>query len=313
MLSIMMILFKPVLLIFFAFGGLRAAIVQHRDLLASVLRAPMSWFDTTPVGRVLNRFSGDVNIIDERIPDIMNSYLDCAFQVLSVVVVICIVTPWFIVMLPPLYYIYSWTQGYYIRCARSLKRLESTLRSPTLSHFSESLDGLGTIRAYRAQQQFTMMNEEKLDRNQMAYFPSVAANRWLAMRTEFIGTCTVLAAAALVVASRNTISPGLGGLSVSYAQSISNTFNWMVRMTGERETNIVSVERVKEFSELQSEAPLLVPDRQPPASWPSRGMIYINRLELRYREGLDTVLKGITLHIDGGEKVGVVGRTGAGK
>ena len=147
----------------------------------------------------------------------------------AVVVVICIVTPWFVVALGPLYYIYNYTQGYYIRCSRELKRLESLLKSPTLSHFSESLDGLGTIRAYGAQRQFIADNEAKLDRNVMAYFPSVVANRWLAMRTEFIGTCTVLTAATLVVLGRNTLTPGLGGLSVSYAQSISNTFNWMVR------------------------------------------------------------------------------------
>ncbi len=234
-------------------------------------------------------------------------------QVISVVAVVVYVTPWFVVALVPLYKIYSYTQGYYIRSTRELKRLESLLRSPVLSHFSETLDGLATIRAYGSEGRFISESDRKLDLSLQAYFPSVSANRWLAMRTEFIGTCTVALSGILVVLSRHTLSPGLGGLSVSYALSISNTFNWMVRMTGERETNTVSVERVKEYCTIDPEAPLVIKANRPSTTWPSLGMIEIRDLEMRYREGLETVLKGITLTIDAGEKVGIAGRTGAGK
>ena len=239
--------------------------------------------------------------------------VNCTFQVVSVVCVVVYVTPWFAVALFPLYRIYSYTQGYYIRSTRELKRLESELRSPVLSHFSETLDGLSTIRSYGAQQRFIDASDFKLDLSIQAYFPSVAANRWLAMRTEFIGTCTVALSSLLVVFSRHSIPPGLGGLSITYALSISNTFNWMVRMTGERETNTVSVERVNDYCTIAPEAPLIVKENRPPPSWPSAGMIEILGLEMRYRPGLETVLKGLTLTIPAGSKVGIAGRTGAGK
>ena len=127
----------------------------------------------------------------------IQSFVNCAFEVVAVVVVVVYVTPWFVVALIPLYKIYSYTQGYYIRSTRELKRLESLLRSPVLSHFSETLDGLSTIRAYGSEEQFVAESDRKLDLSLQAYFPSVCANRWLAMRTEFIGTCTVFFASML--------------------------------------------------------------------------------------------------------------------
>ena len=250
---------------------------------------------------------------DEVLPGVIQSFVNCAFEVVAVVVVVVYVTPWFVVALIPLYKIYSYTQGYYIRSTRELKRLESLLRSPVLSHFSETLDGLSTIRAYGSEEQFVAESDRKLDLSLQAYFPSVCANRWLAMRTEFIGTCTVFFASMLVVTARETLSPGLGGLSVSYALSISNTFNWMVRMTGERETNAVSVERVKDYCEIEPEAALVVQKNRPPNAWPSQGRVELRGLEMRYRAGLDLVLRGLTLDIAAGEKIGIAGRTGAGK
>jgi ABC-type multidrug transport system fused ATPase/permease subunit len=199
---------------------------------------------------VMNRFSGDINIIDEVLPAVMQSFCNCAFQVMAVVAVICWVTPVYIVLLVPLYKLYSYTQGHYIRSARELKRIESSLRSPVMSHFAgdcavpgrsspsglfgggvpprcrtdrafavfaETLDGLSTIRAYGLQQNFIDTLDQKNDASLKAYFPSVSANRWLAMRTEFIGTTTVASAAILVVLGRADISPGLSGLSVTYA------------------------------------------------------------------------------------------------
>lgn len=161
-----------------------------------------------------------------------------------------------------------------------------------------------------------MENEWRVDANLRAYFPSISANRWLAVRLEFIGSFIILAAAGfsiISVATGSGISAGLVGLAMAYALQITTTLNWIVRQTVEVETNIVSVERVLEYAKLPSEAPEVLSKHRPPISWPAHGAVSFNNYSTRYRPGLDLVLKNINLHIKAHEKVGVVGRTGAGK
>jgi ATP-binding cassette subfamily C (CFTR/MRP) protein 1 len=159
-------------------------------------------------------------------------------------------------------------------------------------------------------------NEWRVDANLRAYFPSINANRWLAVRLEFIGSFIILAAAAFAVISVSTgsgLSAGMVGLAMSYALQITQSLNWIVRQTVEVETNIVSVERVLEYARLPSEAPEIVSKNRPKISWPSQGAVDFNNYSTRYRSGLDLVLKNINLNIKAHEKIGVVGRTGAGK
>lgn len=161
-----------------------------------------------------------------------------------------------------------------------------------------------------------MENEWRVDANLRAYFPSINANRWLAVRLEFIGSFIILAAAGFAiisVATGSSLSAGLVGLSMSYALQITQSLNWIVRQTVEVETNIVSVERVLEYARLPSEAPEVVSKHRPKISWPANGAVDFSNYSTRYRPGLDLVLRNINLHIESHEKIGVVGRTGAGK
>lgn len=155
-------------------------------------------------------------------------------------------------------------------------------------------------------------SEGKVDFNQICYYPSIIANRWLAIRLEMVGNLIILFAATFAVLSRDTLSPGLVGLSVSYALQVTQTLNWLVRMTSDVETNIVAVERIKEYGETKQEA-AWENSTPVPKQWPEVGQVEFRDFQVRYREGLDLVLKGITFTVQGGEKVGIVGRTGAGK
>lgn len=173
-----------------------------------------------------------------------------------------------------------------------------------------------TIRAYRQQDRFALENERRVDENLRAYFPSISANRWLAVRLEFIGSFIILAAASFAiisVAGGSGLSAGMVGLAMSYALQITQSLNWIVRQTVEVETNIVSVERVLEYARLPSEAPERVSKNRPKTGWPVHGAVHIRNYSTRYRPGLDLVLKDINLDIKAHEKIGVVGRTGAGK
>ena len=192
----------------------------------------------------------------------------------------------------------------------------SISQSPIYAHFQESLGGITTIRAYQQQKRFSLENEWRVDANLRALFPSLNANRWLAVRLEFIGSFIILAAAVFAIISVSTgggLSAGMVGLAMSYALQITQSLNWIVRQTVEVETNIVSVERVLEYANLPSEAPEVISKHRPKISWPSQGAVDFNHYSARYRAGLDLVLKDINLKIKAHEKIGVVGRTGAGK
>lgn len=296
-----------------ALAGLSSARKIHDAMLTRVVRAPMSFFDTTPIGRILNRFGKDQYMIDDLLPKTLSSWLATTFSVIGIITVIAIATPYFIVIMVPLSLVYRSVQIYYLRASRELKRIESITRSPIYSHFSETLNGASTIRAYGFQKLFIYENYNKIDINQMASYPSIVANRWLATRLEFVGTLIITFAALFGVLERGNIDAGMVGLSLAYALSITQTLNWMVRSSCEVETNIVSVERTKEYAEMNMEAAPIIPSNRPPRDWPKRGTVEFKNVELSYREGLPLVLKGMSVKIGAEEKVGICGRTGAGK
>ncbi|XP_059510179.1 multidrug resistance-associated protein 1 isoform X2 [Stegostoma tigrinum] len=294
-------------------GGISASRWLHVHLLYDILMSPMSFFERTPSGNLVNRFSKDIDTIDSMIPVVIKMFLGSLFNVLVSCTVILIATPIATVIIPPLGLLYIFIQRYYVATSRQLKRLESASRSPIFSNFNETLLGVSVIRAFGEQERFIHQNDARVDENQKAYYPSIVANRWLAVRLEFVGNCIVLFAALFAVVYRDTVSPGIVGLSVSYALQVTSTLNWMVRMTSELETNIVAVERVQEYTDTPKEARWINRSNRPPQTWPSEGKIEFVNYGLRYREDLDLALKDITVSINGGEKVGIVGRTGAGK
>ncbi|XP_031219019.1 multidrug resistance-associated protein 1 isoform X2 [Mastomys coucha] len=294
-------------------GGIFASRHLHLDLLHNVLRSPMSFFERTPSGNLVNRFSKELDTVDSMIPQVIKMFMGSLFSVIGAVIVILLATPIAAVIIPPLGLVYFFVQRFYVASSRQLKRLESVSRSPVYSHFNETLLGVSVIRAFEEQERFIRQSDLKVDENQKAYYPSIVANRWLAVRLECVGNCIVLFAALFAVISRHSLSAGLVGLSVSYSLQITAYLNWLVRMSSEMETNIVAVERLKEYSETEKEAPWQIQETAPPSTWPHSGRVEFRDYCLRYREDLDLVLKHINVTIEGGEKVGIVGRTGAGK
>ncbi|XP_072760187.1 multidrug resistance-associated protein 1 isoform X6 [Anoplolepis gracilipes] len=290
-----------------------AARQMHIVMLRAVMRAPLTFFDTTPIGRIISRFAKDVDILDTSLPAQISDTIYCLFEVVATLVVISYSTPIFILVIVPIGAIYYFIQRFYVASSRQLKRLESVSRSPIYSHFSESVTGAQIIRAYGVQEQFIHESENRVDSNQVCYYPSIIANRWLAVRLEMVGNLIIFFAALFAVLSRDTMSSGLVGLSVSYALQITQTLNWLVRMTSDVETNIVAVERIKEYGDTTQEAPWKNTEYTPPKEWPMHGRVDFKNFKVRYREGLDLVLNGLTFSVLGGEKIGIVGRTGAGK
>ncbi|XP_036408292.1 multidrug resistance-associated protein 1 isoform X1 [Megalops cyprinoides] len=296
-----------------SFGGILASRYLHQTMLYNVLRSPMAFFERTPSGNLVNRFAKETDTIDSVIPSIIKMFMGSMFNVLGSCLVILLATPLVAVIIPPLGLFYFFVQRFYVASSRQLKRLESVSRSPVYSHFSETLQGTSVIRAFREQDRFVCESEHRVDRNQKAYYPSIVANRWLAVRLEFVGNCIVMFAALFAVVARDSLSPGIMGLSISYALQVTASLNWLVRMSSELETNIVAVERVKEYGDTEKEAEWRLEHSTLPQGWPTTGHIEIRNFGLRYREDLELAIRNITVTIEGGEKVGIVGRTGAGK
>ncbi|KAK3909098.1 Multidrug resistance-associated protein 1 [Frankliniella fusca] len=302
--------------VFLRIGTINAATILHHHLLQTIIRLPMMFFDTTPIGRILSRFSSDVNTLDVTMPGIITMFLSGFFKVIATLVVISYSTPTFIYVILPIAVLYYFVQRFYVATSRQLKRLESVSRSPIYSHFGESITGASSIRAYGVVDRFVKESEEKVDFNQVCFFPSIIANRWLGVRLEMVGNFIIFFAALFAVLGKDVSDAeraGLAGLSVSYALQITQTLNILVKTTSDVETNIVAVERIKEYGSTPQEAAWENPSSTVDPKWPQEGKVDFKDYEVRYREGLDLVLKGINFSVKGGEKVGIVGRTGAGK
>lgn len=299
--------------IILTFGMVRASKRLHADLLANIMKSPMAFFDVTPIGRMLNRLGKDIEAIDRTLPDVIRHMVMTIFSVISILVVIMWATPWAGLVFAILAVIYFFILRFYISTSRQLKRLESASRSPIYSHFQESIQGASSIRAFGVVDNFIKQSQQRVDDHLVAYYPSVVANRWLAVRLEMVGNLIVLSAAGSAVYFRDSpgLSAGLVGLSVSMALNITQTLNWAVRMTSELETNIVAVERTKEYTMTPTEGNNSQELARP--NWPEKGRISFKNFSIRYRPGLELVLHKVTAHVEPSEKIGIVGRTGAGK
>ncbi|CAK9296813.1 unnamed protein product [Gordionus sp. m RMFG-2023] len=291
----------------------------HQKLLRNILHSPMTFFDSTPLGRIVNRFAKDMDTLDNGLPPNIRSWITTFYSVLTTLLVICMSTPMFLIGVVPIAIIYFFILKFYIPTSRQLKRLESISRSPIYSHFQETLLGASTIRAFGVTDKFLTESYRLVDENQMCFYPSLVSNRWLAVRLEFIGSFIVFLAALTIALNRDNIKPGEAGLAISYALSVTQALNWLVRMTCDLETNIVAVERVTEYSYTPTEAPWIIPDHRPPADWPSRGSLKFSHYTMRYRSAAQIgslpppALDDVSFEVQGESKVGIVGRTGAGK
>jgi len=293
--------------------GLGAARRLYNGLLDNVLRGTLAFFDTTPTGRTLNRFSKDVDSVDLNLPRAITALLRTLFTVLGILVAIAVATPAFALAILPLFAAVVLLQRYFLVAKRDLKRLDSVLRGPVIAHFAEVLQGVATIRAYGHQARFAASHLARLVDSQRAFYYSITSNRWLAVRLELLGAIVVLLAALLAVGLVGSVDAALAGLSVSYALQITGVLTVLSRTWVETETHIIAVERILEYNHVPHEAPAILPDRRAPLGWPSRGALAFADYATRYRPELDLVLRDVTFALRPAEKLGVVGRTGSGK
>lgn len=294
-------------------GSLRASQRLHDKLLEAVTRARLQFFDTTPLGQLMNRFSKDIEAIDQDVSPVAVGVLGCLASLISIIVLICVITPGFLIAGFFISLVYWAIGAYYIRSSRDLKRLESVQRSPIYQQFGETLSGVVTIRAYGDELRFIRDNQRRVDTHNRPFIYLWATNRWLALRVDFMGALVAFFAGAFVILSIDTIDAGSAGLSLTYAVMFTENVLWLVRLYSANEQNMNSVERVKEYMEVEQEARAIIEERRPPKDWPSKGAIHFVDYSTRYRADLEPVLKKLTFSIQPGERVGIVGRTGAGK
>ncbi|XP_060579428.1 ATP-binding cassette sub-family C member 3-like [Ruditapes philippinarum] len=290
----------------------RASGILHNSMLKSILRSPMSFFDTTPIGRMMNRFSSDVDIMDNKLPESFRLWSVMVFSTLAVVIVVGITTPIFIAAIIPVAILFAFAVKFYLPTARQMRRTESVKRSPIYNHFSETITGAAVIRAYRCSERFINESRKRVDENIKFYYASNTGARWIGIRLETLGNVIALLAAVFGLIS-DELNGAQVGLSITYAVQITITLNLVVLAISEMEMNIVSAERVEEYTKLPSEAGWVLDTARAPIDWPRSGTIEFRNYLTRYREGLDLVLRGINCSIQDGEKIGIVGRTGAGK
>ncbi|KAH3756097.1 multidrug resistance-associated protein 3 [Pelomyxa schiedti] len=291
---------------------------MHSKTLKSVLQAPMTFFYTTPLGRLLNRFSEDLYTIDDKINFSLAMLLGTSLSVIGIIVLVCYSSPFFLSAVFPLVYLYLHTQEWYLVYARELVRLDAISRSPLYASFAETIHGLHTIRTMKQTARFIRETEKKLDLQQKAYYALGVANRWLGVRVEFVAAGAVFFAFLLCTAERsppNPIEPNMTALSIIMCMQLNNLLTLMVQSTTEFEGQMVSVQRFSEYLDLPQEFPLKDEDAMtvPPPEWPTAGKVEFVGYTLQYRPELPPALINLSLVFNPGEKIGVVGRTGAGK
>ncbi|XP_058723910.1 ABC transporter C family member 2-like [Vicia villosa] len=299
-------------------SSLYAARRLHEAMLHSILRAPMVFFHTNPLGRVINRFAKDLGDIDRNVAPFVSMFLGQISQLLSTFILIGIVSTMSLWAIMPLLVLFYGAYLYYQSTAREVKRLDSVSRSPVYAQFGEALNGLSTIRAYKAYDRMADINGRSMDNNIRFTLVNISGNRWLAIRLETLGGLMIWFTATFAVmqngrADNQQEFASTMGLLLSYALNITSLLTGVLRLASLAENSLNSVERVGTYIDLPSEAPSVIDHNRPPPGWPSSGSIKFEEAVLRYRPELPPVLHGLSFNISPSDKVGIVGRTGAGK
>lgn len=296
--------------------GLRAGMKIHDNMAKQIVKAPMLFFERTPVGRILNRFSNDVNKVDGALPRSFNQFTGAVMGTTVTLAIVIYTIPASFGILLIMAFVYLYYQKYYVAVQREMKRLVSVSRSPIFGHLQESLNGAETIRAYKHQDRFIHINDANVDFNLKSLYILRSVNRWLSVRLQLMGSIIIWTSSSLLIYKASTtskVTAGLVGFVMSYSLLVTSNLRLIVRYSAEVESNIVSVERCTEYAELESEEHNDADFVEPPEQWPSQGKIEFKDYSTKYAENLDLVLKNISFTVNPSEKVGVVGRTGAGK
>jgi len=295
--------------------ALRVSDRMHRSLFRKLLLAPITTFyDVTPLGRILNRFSKDFDQVDSFCPDLMAQLLQHTFNLLGGLALSISSTYWYVFVLVPIFWAFGKLQGYFRLSSRELKRLEGVTRSPIFSTFGETLLGLATIRAYRVQEAFIQKQRDFIQTNAKIYTSFYLTSRWLSLRLDFISNFLILAVGAFGLGLKGSLDTALIGLALNYTLQFTGFLQWTVRVSVDTENSFTAVERLSHYNNLPREAPYVVrAELAPPKGWPAKGDIVFNNLMMRYRPELPWILKGVSCRIKAREKVGICGRTGSGK
>ena len=296
-----------------------ASLKLHNDLLLHVMRLPIMFFDTNPSGRIVNRFSRDMEIIDSTLNASIIQLMGCMSNVMITVVMVTVAaaaspTPYVVVGWLPIVALYVLIQRYFVPTSRETQRLESISRSPIYAHFGESVTGIKTIQAFHRQKKFIAISDELMDVNAAAYMTKTLATEWLNMRLDFVGM--LIAGMAAFLAASGGVGVVFTGLILTYALEVPKFLKFGTMMAARVESEFNSVERVVQYLKVDTEADEDTPPevkKALPATFASKSTLAFRNYSMRYRDGLPLVLKDVSFTIADGEKIGIVGRTGSGK
>ncbi|KAK7082304.1 Multidrug resistance-associated protein 5, partial [Halocaridina rubra] len=296
------------------FRVLAGASRLHNDMFKSIIRSPMSFFDTTPNGRILNRFSRDLDEVDVRVPFFLEFILQGLLFVLGQMILVCFIYVWFLIPLVCIAALFILVDIFLNAGVRELKRLDNTLKSPVTQHISSSVSGISVIRTFDKEKLFMNRMYKFLDQHSAALLVFRLSNRWFSFRMDFMAILITIAVTIICVFTKGAVSTAQAGLALSTVNGVCVFIPFLMRMKSEFQSRITSVERIIEYAyELPSEAPREKKETQPAPGWPKTGTIEMRDVKLRYRSDLPLVLHGINALVHDGEKIGIIGRTGAGK
>ncbi|KAF0694543.1 Aste57867_14583 [Aphanomyces stellatus] len=293
---------------------LRASRLLFEAMTSSLLRAPMRFFDTNPLGRLLNRFSNDMNTVDTQLPMLLSGMLALVAMTLFQLATALVAIRSMGLVIVPLLYVYYQIAAFYVHPARALERVNKTTKSPMLNLVSETIEGALVVRAFGPKQvrRFQRMHHRNVDANNEAFVAAQTITQWFSLRIQLLSACLLLVISLSLVFLRDALSPGVIGLVFTYLFSILPFFELIVNLWSMFETAMVGPERVSEYAHVEPEPPRVIAGAVA-ASWPTTGDVSFDHMSFRYKPSDPLVLKDVSVDIRSGENIGIVGRTGAGK
>ncbi|CAD6628620.1 CCN_G0022550.mRNA.1.CDS.1 [Saccharomyces cerevisiae] len=279
-----------------------------------ILHTPMSYIDTTPLGRILNRFTKDTDSLDNELTESLRLMTSQFANIVGVCVMCIVYLPWFAIAIPFLLVIFVLIADHYQSSGREIKRLEAVQRSFVYNNLNEVLGGMDTIKAYRSQERFLAKSDFLINKMNEAGYLVVVLQRWVGIFLDMVAIAFALIITLLCVTRAFPISAASVGVLLTYVLQLPGLLNTILRAMTQTENDMNSAERLVTYAtELPLEASYRKPEMTPPESWPSMGEIIFENVDFAYRPGLPIVLKNLNLNIKSGEKIGICGRTGAGK
>lgn len=299
------------------YWGRNASRVLHGGLLGSVIRATTTFFDNTPSGRIVTRFSKDINMIDELLAFQIDQYVQFLITLLGLFAQMAASQPYLVIIIAAAMVIFFILQRAFQGTAIELQRCEAVTRAPILSHLSESIEGAASVRAYGMVKNFSRSNFNKVNANIVDWLSLRYSIAWFGMRLDWIGSGVILATYLAIFLTRNygsfTISTiSLAAVAMSSTSNITFLLSAVANNAVELETKMNAVERVKQYSKIEQEKPAHIEETKPDAAWPTKGKVHFKNLSIAYGGG-KRVLDSVTVSLKPREKIGIVGRTGAGK